>query len=70
MGPNGEKKYLASIIAGNENYEVTEGEISLDEKIFRTKRRKRHKGVFSSFQYPVEAAHENAQRHRQLSWSR
>jgi Fe-S cluster assembly ATP-binding protein len=24
------KKYLASIIAGNENYEVTEGEISLD----------------------------------------
>ena len=31
MGPNGAgKSTLSSIIAGNENYEVTEGEIFLD----------------------------------------
>ena len=31
MGPNGAgKSTLSSIIAGNENYEVTEGEIILD----------------------------------------
>ncbi len=28
------KKYLSAIIAGNENYEVTEGEILLDTRYF------------------------------------
>jgi Fe-S cluster assembly ATP-binding protein len=57
MGPNGAgKSTLASIIAGNENYEVTEGEISLDgEDISELAPEERaHKGVFLSFQYPVE----------------
>ncbi|WP_310558469.1 Fe-S cluster assembly ATPase SufC [Flavobacterium sp.] len=57
MGPNGAgKSTLASIIAGNENYEVTEGEISLDgENLSELAPEERaHKGVFLSFQYPVE----------------
>jgi len=57
MGPNGAgKSTLASIIAGNENYEVTQGEISLDgEDLSELAPEERaHKGVFLSFQYPVE----------------
>jgi Fe-S cluster assembly ATP-binding protein len=57
MGPNGAgKSTLASIIAGNENYEVTDGEILLEnEDISELAPEERaHKGVFLSFQYPVE----------------
>ncbi|MCF6129836.1 Fe-S cluster assembly ATPase SufC [Flavobacterium sp. AS60] len=57
MGPNGAgKSTLASIIAGNENYEVSEGEILLEgEDISELAPEERaHKGVFLSFQYPVE----------------
>ncbi|KDN55254.1 Fe-S cluster assembly ATPase SufC [Flavobacterium seoulense] len=57
MGPNGAgKSTLSAIIAGNENYEVTEGEIILDnEDISELAPEERaHKGVFLSFQYPVE----------------
>ncbi|SDH90711.1 Iron-regulated ABC transporter ATPase subunit SufC [Flavobacterium omnivorum] len=57
MGPNGAgKSTLASIIAGNENYEVTDGEITLDgEDLSELAPEERaHKGVFLSFQYPVE----------------
>ncbi|MCL9804218.1 Fe-S cluster assembly ATPase SufC [Flavobacterium amniphilum] len=57
MGPNGAgKSTLSSIIAGNENYEVSEGEILLDgEDISELAPEERaHKGVFLSFQYPVE----------------
>ena len=57
MGPNGAgKSTLASIIAGNEKYEVSEGEILLDgEDISELAPEERaHKGVFLSFQYPVE----------------
>ena len=57
MGPNGAgKSTLASIIAGNENYDVTAGEISLDgEDLSELAPEERaHKGVFLSFQYPVE----------------
>jgi len=57
MGPNGAgKSTLASIIAGNENYEVTKGEISLDGEDLRdlAPEERAHKGVFLSFQYPVE----------------
>jgi Fe-S cluster assembly ATP-binding protein len=57
MGPNGAgKSTLSAIIAGNENYEVTEGEILLDgEDIADLAPEERaHKGVFLSFQYPVE----------------
>ncbi|WP_313805786.1 Fe-S cluster assembly ATPase SufC [Flavobacterium sp.] len=57
MGPNGAgKSTLSSIIAGNESYEVTDGEIILDgEEISELAPEERaHKGVFLSFQYPVE----------------
>jgi Fe-S cluster assembly ATP-binding protein len=57
MGPNGAgKSTLASIIAGNENYEVTEGKISLDGEDLSdlAPEERAHKGVFLSFQYPVE----------------
>ncbi len=57
MGPNGAgKSTLASIIAGNEKYEVSEGEILLEgENISELAPEERaHKGVFLSFQYPVE----------------
>lgn len=57
MGPNGAgKSTFASIVAGNENYEVSEGIIELDgEDISELAPEERaHKGVFLSFQYPVE----------------
>jgi len=57
MGPNGAgKSTLSAIIAGNENYEVTEGELFLEgEDIADLAPEERaHKGVFLSFQYPVE----------------
>lgn len=57
MGPNGSgKSTLSSVIAGNENYEVTDGTIYLegeDISDFAPEERA-HKGVFLSFQYPVE----------------
>ncbi|WP_264566123.1 Fe-S cluster assembly ATPase SufC [Flavobacterium sp. N3904] len=57
MGPNGAgKSTLSAIIAGNENYEVTDGEVILDgEDLAELAPEERaHKGVFLSFQYPVE----------------
>ncbi|MGQ2983710.1 Fe-S cluster assembly ATPase SufC [Flavobacterium sp.] len=57
MGPNGSgKSTLSSVIAGNENYEVTDGAIFLEgEDIGELSPEERaHKGVFLSFQYPVE----------------
>ncbi|MFY1045463.1 Fe-S cluster assembly ATPase SufC [Chryseobacterium sp. GP-SGM7] len=57
MGPNGAgKSTLSSVIAGKEDYEVTEGEILFNgENIIEDAPEERaHKGVFLSFQYPVE----------------
>ncbi|WP_320814256.1 Fe-S cluster assembly ATPase SufC [Flavobacterium sp.] len=57
MGPNGAgKSTLASIVAGNEYYEVSKGEILLEgEDLSELAPEERaHKGVFLSFQYPVE----------------
>jgi len=57
MGPNGSgKSTLASVIAGKEEYEVDKGQILLDnENIDELGPDERaHKGVFMSFQYPVE----------------
>jgi Fe-S cluster assembly ATP-binding protein len=57
MGPNGSgKSTLASVIAGNETYDITEGDIVLDEKsiLELSPDERAHKGVFLSFQYPVE----------------
>ena len=57
MGPNGSgKSTLSAVIAGNENYEVTEGNVSLDGEDLAdfAPEERAHKGVFLSFQYPVE----------------
>lgn len=57
MGPNGSgKSTLSSVIAGNEDYEVTNGNILLNgEDLSELSADERaHKGVFLSFQYPVE----------------
>ncbi|MBC3758272.1 Fe-S cluster assembly ATPase SufC [Hyunsoonleella sp. SJ7] len=57
MGPNGSgKSTLASVIAGREDYEVTEGSIVFEgEDVDELAAEERaHKGIFLSFQYPVE----------------
>ena len=57
MGPNGAgKSTLSAVIAGNENYEVTQGEILLENQDISelAPEERAHKGVFLSFQYPVE----------------
>jgi len=57
MGPNGAgKSTLSTVIAGKEEYEVTKGEILLDdESILEDSPEERsHNGIFISFQYPVE----------------
>ncbi len=57
MGPNGSgKSTLSAVIAGNEHFDVTEGSISLDGEDLAdlAPEERAHKGVFLSFQYPVE----------------
>ena len=57
MGPNGSgKSTLSSVIAGKEEYEVTNGSVVFngeDLEEFAPEDRA-HKGIFLSFQYPVE----------------
>ena len=57
MGPNGSgKSTLSAVIAGNENYEVAEGSIEFEDEdlLDLSPEERAHKGVFLSFQYPVE----------------
>ena len=57
MGPNGSgKSTLASVIAGRDNFEVTEGKVTVENQdLFDLDPEERaHAGVFLSFQYPVE----------------
>ena len=57
MGPNGSgKSTLASVIAGKEEYEVEKGEITFEGQDIDelSVEERAHKGVFLSFQYPVE----------------
>ncbi|RXG29191.1 Fe-S cluster assembly ATPase SufC [Leeuwenhoekiella marinoflava] len=57
MGPNGSgKSTLSSVVAGKEEYEVTGGDILFEnESILELDAEERaHKGIFLSFQYPVE----------------
>jgi Fe-S cluster assembly ATP-binding protein len=57
MGPNGSgKSTLSAVIAGNENYEVTEGAVYLEGEDLAdlAPEERAHKGVFLSFQYPIE----------------
>lgn len=57
MGPNGSgKSTLSSVLAGKEDYEVTEGEVLFNGKSLldmETEERARE-GLFLAFQYPVE----------------
>ena len=57
MGPNGSgKSTLSAVIAGKEEYEVTEGSVILNGQDLEdlAPEERAHKGVFLSFQYPVE----------------
>jgi Fe-S cluster assembly ATP-binding protein len=57
MGPNGSgKSTLASVLAGREDYEVEEGEVSfLGKDILDLAPEERaREGIFLAFQYPVE----------------
>ncbi len=57
MGPNGSgKSTLSSVIAGKEEYDVEEGSISFEGKdlLELAPEERAHKGVFLSFQYPIE----------------
>ena len=57
MGPNGSgKSTLASVIAGREDFEVTEGKVTLENQdlLDLDPEERAHAGVFLSFQYPVE----------------
>lgn len=57
MGPNGSgKSTLSAVIAGKEEYEVTEGSVFLNGEDLAdlAPEERAHKGVFLSFQYPVE----------------
>ena len=57
MGPNGSgKSTLASVIAGHEDYEVVKGSMSYqgEDLSEMDPELRSHKGIFLSFQYPVE----------------
>lgn len=57
MGPNGSgKSTLAAVIAGKDEFEMTQGEILFENNEISEldPEERAHKGIFLSFQYPVE----------------
>ena len=57
MGPNGSgKSTLAAVIAGKDEFEVTDGSVALNGEDLDdlAPEERAHKGVFLSFQYPIE----------------
>jgi Fe-S cluster assembly ATP-binding protein len=57
MGPNGSgKSTLSAVVAGKEEYEVTKGVVELNGENLEdlAPEERAHKGIFLSFQYPVE----------------
>lgn len=57
MGPNGAgKSTLASVLAGREEYEVTEGSVNFDgaDLLEMATEDRAREGLFLAFQYPVE----------------
>lgn len=57
MGPNGSgKSSLSSVLAGRENFEVTEGEVYFDDKnlLDMSPEDRAREGLFLAFQYPIE----------------
>lgn len=57
MGPNGAgKSTLASVLAGREEYEITEGEVNFDgtDLLELSPEDRAREGLFLAFQYPIE----------------
>ncbi|MCF8362978.1 MAG: Fe-S cluster assembly ATPase SufC, partial [Prolixibacteraceae bacterium] len=57
MGPNGSgKSTLANVLAGHENFEVTEGEVTFlnEDLLSQAAEDRARNGIFLSFQYPIE----------------
>ena len=57
MGPNGSgKSTLSGVLAGKEDYEVTEGEVTFNGKdiLELSPEDRAREGLFLAFQYPVE----------------
>ncbi len=57
MGPNGSgKSTFAAVLAGNEDFEVTEGSVTFlgNDLLEMGPDERSHEGVFLAFQYPVE----------------
>ena len=57
MGPNGSgKSTLSQVLAGNDAFEVTEGEVTLngDNLLDLETEERAREGIFLAFQYPVE----------------
>ena len=57
MGPNGSgKSTLSSVIAGHQDYQVNKGTMLLEGEELNdlSPEERAHKGIFLSFQYPVE----------------
>ena len=57
MGPNGSgKSTLASVLAGREEYEVSEGSVDFkgEDLLDLSPEERAHAGLFLAFQYPVE----------------
>lgn len=57
MGPNGSgKSTLSSVLAGREDYEVTEGSVQFggEDLLEIDAEQRAQKGIFLAFQYPVE----------------
>jgi Fe-S cluster assembly ATP-binding protein len=57
MGPNGSgKSTLAQVLAGKEDYEITEGRVLMDGKdlLELAPEERAREGIFLAFQYPVE----------------
>ncbi|MDZ4663667.1 MAG: Fe-S cluster assembly ATPase SufC [Bacteroidota bacterium] len=57
MGPNGSgKSTLSSVLAGKEDYDVTEGEVIFNSKnlLEMSAENRAREGLFLAFQYPIE----------------
>ena len=57
MGPNGAgKSTLASVLAGREDYEITEGSVDFDgvDLLEMDTEERAREGLFLAFQYPIE----------------
>ncbi len=57
MGPNGSgKSTLANVLAGREDYEITEGSVTYDgeDLLEKPAEERAQAGIFLAFQYPVE----------------